>query len=231
MPRLPRIRLPDIPFHIVQRGNNRCRTFFCDADRREYLSLLERISQRYESYIHAFVLMSNHVHLLMTARDADGISLTMQYLGSSYARHINRTRKRTGTLWESRYKSSPIDSDFYCLACYRYIELNPVRAGMVSDPIDYSWSSHRDNVGQRASSIIAPHATYLALGQSRDERCRRYRRLFDDQLPRFALDAIRCGSAKGSPVGSSEFANDIGKTRVTGKAPDSLGSGQKPTGH
>jgi putative transposase len=211
MPRPPRISFPGILLHVVQRGNNRNRTFFDDEDRRTYLLLLRRISERYETSIHAYVLMSNHVHLLMTSGRKDGIALTMQQLGSSYARHVNKRYGRTGTLWEGRYRSAPVDSDFYCLACYRYIELNPVRAGIVSRPEDYRWSSHRENIGRRALSIVKPHASFLAIAASSDRRVQCYRELFSEQLPETTLKAIRGGTCTSTPVGSEQFQRALEK--------------------
>jgi putative transposase len=209
MPRLPRINIPGITFHVVQRGNDRHRTFFADDDYRSYLLSLRRISRRYETRVHAYALMSNHVHLLMTADRADGISLTMQLLGSTYTRRINNAHGRSGTLWEGRFKSSPIDSDFYCLACYRYIELNPVRAGLVAHPADYQWSSHRENSGARALSIVEPHDSYLALSSNDKARFTCYRQLFDEQLPAAALSEFRTATSSGTPIGSDQFRQQI----------------------
>jgi putative transposase len=209
MPRPARIRLPGIPFHVVHRGNDRKQTFFGKSDYQTYLDLLVRSCQRYETAVHAYVLMTNHVHLLMTSSLADGVSHTMQYLGSSYARRINGQYGRTGTLWEGRFKSSPVDSEFYCLACYRYIELNPVRARIVDAPEDYRWSSYLENVGERRPAIVEPHPCFLALSKSRAERTRRYRALVRLQLPPTAVDSIRLGAKTGTPVGSEDFKNRL----------------------
>lgn len=209
MSRLPRIRIPGITFHVVQRGNDRNRVFFADDDYRAYLHRLNLMSQRYDTSVHAYVLMTNHVHLLLTSRLPDGISRTMQHVSSGYARRINDRYRRTGTLWEARFKSSPVDSEFYCLACYRYIELNPVRAGLVLAPADYRWSSYHENVGKRSVSIVTPHACYEALGRSRSERVDRYREIVHEYLPDRMIADIRHGMRRGSPVGSDRFRKRI----------------------
>jgi len=136
MPRPKRICIPGLPHHVIQRGNNRVPTFYHDEDYRYYLNVLRESMEDHGVVLHAYVLMSNHVHLLMTPASSNGLSLTMQALGRRYVMHVNKTYRRTGTLWEGRFKASVIDSDQYCLACYRYIELNPVRTGMVSTPAD-----------------------------------------------------------------------------------------------
>ncbi len=145
MPRQQRYRLPGVPQHVIQRGNNRQVTFFDNMDYRKYLDCLETAGDKYDCAIHAYVLMTNHVHLLMTPSEPDSISKVMQSVGRQYVQYINWSYKRTGTLWEGRYKASPIESERYLLTCYRYIELNPVRAGMVASPADYAWSSYRHN--------------------------------------------------------------------------------------
>jgi putative transposase len=209
MPRLPRIRIAGFPFHVVQRGNDRHLTFFSDTDYRSYVDLLLKMSRRYETSVHAYVLMANHVHLLLTSHRPDGISRTMQQVAAGHARRINDRRGRTGTLWESRFKSSPIDSERYCLACYRYIELNPVRAGICARPGDYPWSSFNENAGKQAVRVTTPHPCYLELGSSPERRFFHYRQLFRDTFPDRTLLAIRGGSARGLPVGSEAFRQRV----------------------
>ena len=209
MSRLPRIRVPGITFHIVQRGNDRQRTFFVDDDYRSYLHLLNLYSRRYKTSIHAYVLMTNHVHLLLTSKLPDGISRTMQHVTAGYARRINDRYRRTGSLWEGRFKSSPIETEFYCLACYRYIELNPVRAGMVPAPRDYRWSSYHENVGRRSLSIVTPHPCYLALGRRPAARYESYHGIIHEHLPDRTIAAIRHGVSKGLPVGHETFRQRI----------------------
>ena len=209
MSRLPRIHIPGIPLHIVQRGNFRHRTFFEDEDYRTYLRLLARFSQRYETRIHAYVLMSNHVHLLVTSSHAGGISATMQHLASTYSRQVNERLERKGSLWEGRFLSSPVESDFYCLACYRYIELNPVRAGIVAAPEEYHWSSYHENVGRHAWKIVVPHACFLALGPSPGARAESYRAIVRERLSGATIDAIRERTRKGVPVGREIFTTIV----------------------
>jgi putative transposase len=209
MPRPPRISIPEITFHIVQRGNDRSRTFFVDDDYRAYLNLLNLMSARYATDVHAYVLMTNHVHLLMTSKLADGVSRTMQQVAAGYSRRINDRHQRTGTLWEGRFRSSAIDSEFYCLACYRYIELNPVRAGLVQYPGDYRWSSYAENAGLCAPAIVKHHPCYLALADSTGLRRERYADLVDERISDHTVTEIRRGAGKGLPVGSDGFKRRI----------------------
>ena len=209
MARLPRIRIPGITFHVVHRGNDRDRTFFVDDDYRAYLHQVRAKSERYETQVHAYVLMTNHVHLLLTSSQPDGVSRTMQHVAAGYARRVNDRYQRTGSLWEGRFRSSPIDSELYCLACYRYIELNPVRAGMVEAPDAYPWSSYHENTGRALFSVVTPHPCFLELGQSSITRHRRYRRIVHEHLPDQTVADIRHGTIKGLPVGSEAFVKNI----------------------
>lgn len=145
MARKPRFNLPGVPQHIVQRGNNRQPCFYAEADYCRYLEYLHEAAARNQAAIHAYVLMTNHVHLLATPANPFSITHMVQDLGRKYVRYINRTYGRTGTLWEGRYKASLVDGESYLLSCMRYIEMNPVRAGMVSNPAGYRWSSHQGN--------------------------------------------------------------------------------------
>lgn len=220
MPRPPRIRVPGIPLHVVQRGNNRCTTFFEDGDYREYLSWLEHAAERYAVSVHAYVLMTNHVHLLLTAESRDGISRALQLVGSRYTRRINVRHERTGGLWEGRFWSSPIDSERYALACYRYIELNPVRAGIVRDPADYPWSSYRVNsTGKR--SFVTPHPALLSLAVTPQSRNRLYRELVSESLSEETLHKIRRSLRKGLPTGDEPF-----KERLEGALGRRIGTGR-----
>jgi len=145
MPRKPRFFVPEIPNHIIQRGNNKEAVFYEDEDYSAYKNILYESADKYGTKIHAYVLMTNPIHLLVTAGTADAISLMMQNIGRYYVLYINHKYKRTGTMWEGRFKSSLVDSDVYVLACMRYIEMNPVRANMVDSPHEYKWSSYRAN--------------------------------------------------------------------------------------
>lgn len=205
MSRPPRLSLPGLPQHIVQRGNNRCACFITDADRAAYLARLRELCLRHSVAVHAFVLMSNHVHLLATPACADGISRLMHGLGSWYVRHFNRSHERSGTLWEGRFWSSVIQCPRYLLAVSRYIELNPVRAGMVRHPADYVWSSYRMNGMGYHIQLLSPHAEYLALGATPQARRSAYRRLFGMALTASELEAIRHSRLlrEGGPAGLS----------------------------
>ena len=198
MPRRPRNYQAEISSHVTQRGNNRQRCFFSDRDRLRYLAYLQRASGEYGCAIHAYVLMTNHVHLLVTPREATGISLMMQSLGRSYVQYVNRRLGRTGTLWEGRHNASLVDTEGYWYTCARYIELNPVRAGMVSDPGDFRWSSHRGNTRDWADPLLQPHDLYLVLGDDVASRRRAYRELFDQPVADADLDLIRTATQRGT---------------------------------
>jgi putative transposase len=210
MPRRPRIQIPDTTLHVVQRGNNKSPTFFEAEDYQRYLDLLEAAARRYDTRVHAYVLMTNHVHLLMTSSMAGGISRTMQLVGGRYVAALNRRLGRTGTLWEGRFRSSPIDSSRYLLACYRYIERNPVRAGIVPSPCDYRWSSYALNSRGRVSSLVRPHPAFLALGSTPRDRAARYKMLVGEELPEDLLEEIRSGIRKGLRSASDTFRETVG---------------------
>ena len=191
MPRKPRICIPDIPQHVIQRGNNRQPCFYAESDYRYYLDTLREAIERNTCELHAYVLMTNHVHLLITPSTEFGLSHVMQDLGRKYVRYINHTYKRTGTLWEGRFKSSLVDSNNYLLTCMRYIELNPVRAGMVDHPGEYYWSSFKTNAANKTDEIISMHPVYKELGKDSEKRCYAYRELFRLQLDDKEIHAIR----------------------------------------
>jgi putative transposase len=195
--------------HVVQRGNNRSQTFFATEDYREYLRLLRIASARYETRIHAYALMTNHVHLLLTPLLPSGVSGLLQYVGARYVARLNARLERTGTLWEGRFRSSPVASDNYCLACYRYIELNPVRADIVKDPAEYPWSSYRFNAQGVPSEFLSPHPTFLALATHANERRRCYRELVGEALPEQTLSEIRRAVRTGAPTGGKRFKEKI----------------------
>ena len=209
MARLPRIVVPGQPLHIVQRGNDRNPVFFTEMDYRVYLDVLNEASHRYGCAIHAYVLMTNHVHLLMTPLSKDGASRCMQMLGNKYVRYINGAYRRTGTLWEGRFKSALIDSDHYLLTCYRYIELNPVRANMVLLPGDYRWSSYHYNALGQADALVKPHSGYVDLGQGDTERRQLYLGLFDNCIDKEKLQLIRKSTQSGTIIGGDVFKEKI----------------------
>ncbi|HEX7979363.1 MAG TPA: transposase [Gemmatimonadaceae bacterium] len=191
MPRPPRVVRAGDVLHLIQRGNNRAACFVDDTDCERYLNLLLRASRRTRCAIHAYVLMPNHAHLLVTAGESLAPARMMQELGRDYVRYFNDRHVRTGTLWEGRYRSSLIDSERYFLTCSRYIEMNPVRAGLVGEPEAYRWSSFRSNTEGEPDALICPHAVYLALGRCGRERRAAYRALFDTSLTSRELDALR----------------------------------------
>ena len=205
MPRRARAIFPDLAVHIVHRGHNRERCFFREADFLFYLSNLRELARRYECALHAYCLMTNHVHLLVTPRQRLACARLMKNLAQRYAQYVNRERSRSGSLWEGRFRSSIAQSERYVLACYRYIELNPVRAGMVSAPLEYPWSSHRDNALGDPGPALQPHAQYLALASERAARRNAYLTLFDSALPADTLKEIRTAVNSGSALGDASF--------------------------
>ncbi len=209
MPRKPRFFLKGVPCHIVQRGNNREPIFFEKEDYLSYLEWLEEALLRYDCQLHAYVLMTNHVHLLITPNSKDGISLTMQYVGRHYVPYINHMYDRSGTLWEGRFKASLIDSESYLLTCMRYIELNPVRANMVNSPGQYKWSSYRGNATKEEDPLLTPHAIYQALGRTKAQRQLAYRKLFRQHIDSVDVHRIQACWQSGTPLGNDRFREKI----------------------
>jgi len=206
MPRRPRIKLAEVPQHVVQRGINREPCFFAEEDYHCYLHWLQKSAGDWHCAIHSYVLMTNHVHLLVTAEKPDGIAKMMQSIGRRYVQYINRSYRRTGSLWEGRFKSSLLQAEEYLLTCMRYIELNPVRANMVTDPAQYRWSSYRHNGLGQADERITPHLLYLELDKEQDERLTAYRALFRSELDDEAIADIRLALSQGQPLGSDRFS-------------------------
>jgi putative transposase len=209
MARLSRLVIPGQPLHLVQRGNNRSATFFADEDRRFYCDTLRQAGQRFGCAIHAYALMTNHVHLLITPNDEQGPARMMQAVGRRYVRYINTRYRRTGTLWEGRYKSSLIDSEHYLLVCSRHIELNPVRAAMVADPGQYRWSSYRHSAHGEADLLVTPHAWYRALGSRPADQQAAYRALFETHIEPQTLEAIRCAVNDDAILGRNRFREQL----------------------
>jgi len=211
MARLGRYFLPSQALHVIQRGNNRQAIFFHDEDRVLYRNWLGEAAAEYGCAIHAYVLMTNHVHLLVTPGDAESLPRTMQSLGRRYVRRINDTYGRSGTLWEGRYRAAPIDGEGWFITCSRYIELNPVRARLVSHPRLWRWSSYRANAEGAADPLITPHALYRGLARTHAGRLLAYRRLFKDALSEEALNAIRTATNGGWALGDDRFREEIEK--------------------
>lgn len=215
MARLPRLNLPGVPQHVIQRGNNREACFFEEQDYKVYLSKLEEYSNKLEVAVHSFVLMTNHVHLLLTPKEGDGVSRLMQSLGRYYVRYINQKYQRSGTLWEGRYKSTLIDSEQYLMTVSRYIELNPVRAKMVKQPSEYPWSSFRKNALGTPIKLVTPHEVYQSLAKTDKTRQKRYLALFEQTLSEYTLEAIRESVNRSWVLGSSRFKKQV--ERKTGR--------------
>jgi putative transposase len=210
MARPPRLVLPSVPQHVIQRGNNRAPCFLSDADRQLYLRCLAEASVRHECGIHAYVLMPNHVHLLVTPGAAGSLSGMMQDLGRRYVRLFNDIHRRSGTLWEGRYKSCLIDSERYYFTCHRYIELNPVRAALVDEPGTYRWSSHRYYAVGNADPLIREHPLYEHLARAAVQRRDAFLALFNEPIAEAELERIRTAVAQGTALASEAFLTQLG---------------------
>ena len=219
MPRRPRLILPGVPMHIIQRGNNRQACFAAEQDYLFYLDWLKDYAEKSSCRIHAYVLMTNHVHILLTSDNKEGVGLLMKRLGQRYVQYFNRCYRRSGTLWEGRFKSCLIQEEEYLLSCQRYIELNPVRAGMVDHPSRYRWSSYRRNAyGETGANIVKPHDLYLGLGKSEEIRQRAYQDLFKHELDSEFVINLRKSTNGNFVLGNNQFASEIEKllkTRVS----------------
>mgnify|MGYP001577051248 CR=1 FL=1 len=211
MPRKPRFYLPGVAVQAVQRGHSRQPVFYEEADYRAYLNWLQEAAVRYDCAVHAYVLMTTHVHVLCTPGDSDGISRMMQYVGRYYVPYINNQYGTRGTLWEGRYKASLVQEDRYLLTCMRYIEQNPVRAGMVAHPRQYRWSSYRANGEVRDDPLVTPHGRYLALGRTAARRREAYRALFKAPVDETEIAYIRAAWQTGTPLGNASFKEKVGR--------------------
>lgn len=226
--RLGRYFLPDQPLHVIQRGNNREAIFFGQEDYAHYLDWLAAAAAEYGCAIHSYVLMTNHVHLLVTPRAGDSLPRTMQSLGRRYVRHVNTIYRRTGTLWEGRYRAAPIDSEAYFLACCRYVELNPVRARMVRHPRDYRWSSYLAHAQGAADPLLTGHEIYDRLGIAPAERQKEYRALFRTALDAGFVNHLRAATNGGWALGDARFKRQIAKALGRRVAPMPKGRPPKP---
>lgn len=208
MPRRARVYIPGLPYHVVQRGNNREACFIEPENYQFYLELWQELSTRYGVAVHAYCLMTNHIHFLVTPSTKTALSNTMKVVGSRYAQYINKTYRRTGTLWEGRHRASLVQAERYLFTTMRYSEMNPVRANMVSRPEEYRWSSYGVNAWGDESWLTA-HDEYMRLGQSEDDRCYAYRELFRYALSEEDLHFIRKAAHYCQPVGDDRFRADI----------------------
>ena len=205
MARPPRVELVGVPLHVMQRGVNRSVCFFSDIDRRFYLKCLAKYGALRDCAIHAYILMTNHVHLLVTPRRKGAVSRLMQDIGRTYVRTINAIHGRSGTLWDGRFKSSLVDSERYLLTCHRYIELNPVRAGMVEHPRDYAWSSYAHYGQRNENALLTEHDCYRALGADAGSRALAFERLMAQPLTSETVDEIRDAANACAALGSDTF--------------------------
>jgi len=207
--RLPRYFVKDQPQHIIQRGNNREPIFASEEDYYFYLECLKDAADQHGCAVHSYVLMTNHVHFLITPETTESLPKMLQSVGRRYVQYFNYTYDRTGTLWEGRYKATLIDSERYLLTCMRYIELNPVRAGMVAHPGEYNWSSYAGNAMGYEDLLLAPHNLYQRLGRNVQARQAAYRGLFRARVAKADLEAIREATNKAWVLGSDRFKTKI----------------------
>lgn len=232
MARLPRFILPHLPQHVIQRGNNRQAIFSANADYAFFLEKLGAAAMKHACAIHAYVLMPNHVHLLVTPEHADRIGKMMQMLGRYYVQYYNYRYGRTGTLWEGRYRATLVDTEQYFLTCMRYIELNPMRAsGMASHPSQYPWSSYRFNALGEANALLTTHEEYRRLGGTDDERQAAYRRLFCTQISDETLEEIRDATNKAWVLGSDRFKRTLVSQVPRPIAPGARGGDHSSAAH
>ncbi|ROZ77535.1 transposase [Ramlibacter sp. WS9] len=209
MARLPRLTVPGYPHHIIQRGNNRQPIFATSADYETLLSMLEEHAAKAGVAVHSYVLMSNHFHLLATPSTGEGIPQMMQSVGRRYVRYFNQRQARTGTLWEGRYKSTLIQAERHLLACMAYIDLNPVRAGLVAEPGDYPWSSYGHHVGRRSDKLIAPHPLYWELGNTPFSREAAYGELVRAGITLQQQAALTDSALRGWALGEPDYVEEL----------------------
>jgi len=215
MARQPRLVVAGYPHHLVLRGNNRSPIFYKDGDRHVFIDCLKQAKEKTKSKIYAYCLMTNHVHLLVEPSTEDGLGNMVQSLGRRYVQYINQTYKRTGTLWEGRFRSSLVSKDEYLLACGRYIELNPVRAKIAENPGDYPWSSFRFRAEGKNDALLDEEPVYLGLGKTEKERQWNYKKYFLGNIPDDEINVVRTATQKGGIIGTEEFISKI--SRLLGK--------------
>ena len=226
MARLPRLTVTGYPHHVILRGNNRQVIFLAQADRLRMLDLLAHHSAENAVQVHAYVLMDNHLHLLVTPQKDGGLPAMMQGVGRSYVRAFNDAQGRTGTLWEGRYRSSVIQSERYLLACMVYIDLNPVRAGMVAQAVDHPWSSHAHYLGQRVDGLITPHPLIWELGNTPFEREAAYAEMVQAGLAANQQGALTDAALKGWALGGADFMAEL--QEKTARRPQKTKVGRPP---
>jgi len=227
VPRRPRVHLDGVPLHIVQRGHNRAACFFREKDYLIYLDWLSEALLETETLLHAYALMTNHVHLLITPSCAQSVPKLLISLGRRYVQYINKTYQRSGTLWDGRYRSSLIQAETYLLTCMRYIELNPVRAAMVDEPALYRWTSYRSNALGQSSTLLTPHTVYSQLGANESERLGAYRALFRQAMHDQVVTDLRLALHQSRPIGNARFHAKI--ERITGERREARPRGRPRT--
>lgn len=205
MARLPRLVVPGQPHHVIQRGNDRQPIFHDEQDYSAFLKWLREAAKIFKIAIHAYVLMPNHIHLLVTPADTVGLGKLMQWVGRYYVPYFNQRYSWVGTLWQGRYRATVIDSEKYFLTCSRYIELNPLRAGMVERPDQYVWSSYVHHAGIKSDPYITDHPLYWALGNTPFQREAAYRELMEQALPQEEMLLLKDAIHKGWALGSEHF--------------------------
>jgi len=221
------MRVAGLPVHIIQRGNNRQACFYAEVDYQFFLHHLSELAKRFKCEVHAYVLMTNHIHLLLTPHWAQAPSWLMKWLAQRYVQYINKTYRRSGSLWDGRFRSGLVQDSRYVLACYRYIELNPVPANMVKDPIEYPWSSYAANAAGRSLPWLTPHGEYLALGSDEGKRQAAYRGLFVSEFEQQLLRDIRMSAHGGYVIGSSRFRAEIENALKRRAKPPDVGVGPR----
>lgn len=231
MARLPRLTVPDCPHHLIQRGNNRQTTFHDAADHEALLRLLAEYAERHKVAIHSYVLMSNHFHLLATPTTRTGLPAMMQAIGRRYVQYFNKRHGRSGTLWEGRYKATLVQSERYLLACMAYIDLNPVRAGLVARPADYRWSSHRHYMGLGHDRLVTPHALYWELGNTPFAREAAYGELVSQGISQDQQKALTDSVLKGWALGDQRFLDQIQRQTSRRLRPDKAGRPRHTASH
>lgn len=221
MARLTRITIPSYPHHIVQRGNNRQAVFFTDNDYCFFLECLRQAKFQCSCRIYAYVLMTNHVHLLVEPSEVGDLGRLMQSVGRRYVRYINESYQRSGTLWEGRFRSAVVSRDEYLMVCSRYIELNPLRAGVVRHPKEYRWSSYQHRALGKADGLVDEDPWYAGLGRSAEERQRMYREWVESGVSKGEWEQIRKATQRGRVIGKEEFQEEVGAVvgrRVVGES-------------
>lgn len=211
MPRGPRPVIPQLPHHVIHRGNNRQQIFYSDRDYSFIIKNLQTAKKEFNCLIYGYCLMGNHIHMVIQPSKIDGLSKMLKLVFGRYTRYINKTYKRTGTLWEGRFKSSPIEQERYLLGCIRYIEMNPLRAKLAKDPEEYRWSSYRKRALGEDNPILDLDPYYLELGKTPKARAEAYRKWFKESIPEDEQSHIKEGIERSIPIGSKQFLSRFSK--------------------